>query len=187
MTTNKNIFLLVTAGDCFHCNGFKKNVWPNLKSKLDKRNDIQIIHIELPLLSSTISKTEYHRDLSKFIKWYPTIMLFPSSLWNNFNSKLEGEVMNGKFVKDVIEFDKESKIGYTEISIIDWINKTLSTNSLFKSNFYGSKDKQTIILTNGNNVLGTTYGNNLNMNQIDNKNIIPTYGSYIKFKSSRLK
>lgn len=198
MSNNKNkpIFLLVTAANCDFCIKFKQNVWDiknGLKSKLEKKGDVQIVQIDLPTTGSSPSKTEYHKDLYKFIQWFPTIMLFPSSLWYNHNSKLEGEVMGGKIVKDIVEFDKDAKLSYTELPILDWMNKTLTTSNIFKNNLLSTtKDKPTIILTNGNNVIGTTNNtinndNNRNEQYVNGKRIVPTYGSYIKFRSSHIK
>jgi hypothetical protein len=122
---SKPIFLLVTAGNCHFCTKFKNNVWINLKNTLEQEGNVQIVEIELPTTKSSISKTEYHRELYKYVSWYPTIILFPSILWNNFNSKLEGRVMNGKIDNGIVSFDIDAKIQFNEMCILDWVDSNL--------------------------------------------------------------
>jgi hypothetical protein len=178
MSNNKNkpVLLLVTAGNCHFCTTFKDNIWIGLKKSLEKKGNVQIIQIELQTIDSILSKIEYHRDLYKFVQWYPTIILFPSVLWYNTNSRLDGSVMNGKVVNGLITIDESPKVKFTESSILDWVNNTISSN-LFRN-------KPNILLTNGSNIINIP--NNEDKIQQSDKQLFPTHGSFIRFRSAAL-
>jgi hypothetical protein len=144
MSMSKPVFLLVTADQCGYCTEFKNNIWPNLKKYLKKIDLVQVHHINFPSPSPIhLAKSgKYHPDLGKFINWYPTMMLFPYSLWSNSNSVLKGDVMNGLFEKDMVKMNPPLK-PYIEKNILEWLNSTLKNNPLFGA-------KPNIVLSNIN-------------------------------------
>jgi hypothetical protein len=69
---------------------------------------------------------QYHPDLEKFIGWYPSLMIFPASLWYDHKSSLDGEVFNGMMTENRIAFLPDSQPLKTD-SILGWVNKALES------------------------------------------------------------
>lgn len=96
------IFIFVTAGNCGVCSAIKP-MWADpetgigLRSKIDSTGVVDIIEIETPLMSKGRDIfDQYHPDLYRFIRWYPTFIMVTAESWNNKSKKLEGIVFNGK-------------------------------------------------------------------------------------------
>lgn len=134
----KSIIVLVTAKTCFYCEKFKKDIWNNVKTYIQKKNKSKILHIELQNTSSLPSIINYHPELSSFIGWFPTLLLFPIKLWKNYKSNLKGSVYNGEFVntnlnkenKNKIKLKDNGKFDYN--SIVNWYDNNLNNNIIFR-------------------------------------------------------
>jgi thiol-disulfide isomerase/thioredoxin len=129
----KPVLLLITADDCVYCKPLKILWNATIRNKLAKRTDITIQHINIPTIRAPFP-TRYHRELPRFVQWYPTLILVPANLWNNPNLPLQGEVFNGQMSIKGIIVPIEKINSYTEPPIIEWIDKTLLTSSLFRTN-----------------------------------------------------
>jgi len=163
---SKPVFVLIMAKTCGACQNFKRRIWSTLKKELIESDKVDIVEIEVPTTASAPSTTKYHKDLRKFIGWFPTMSLFTGYSWNNPASTLKGIIKNGKMVNNRVE--TIGKPDFSKNSVLEWIYNNLSTNEMFKQ----SND---IIITH-------------NKEQQNTKEFytIPTYGQYIKFKESKL-
>lgn len=159
----KPILTLIMAKTCGACQNFKKRVWPSLKNELEREGKVNIVEIELPTTGSTPSD-KYHKDLKKYIGWFPTLSLFPASSWNNRSSDLKGIIKDGVITPSGVK--NEGNIDLSKKSILAWVNKTVN-NPLFKSN-----DSPDIVLTDNGRPIKSYK--------------VPTYG-HLKFKDSMLR
>jgi len=164
---SKPVFVLITAKTCGACMNFKKRTWDSLKKELEGK--VQIVTIELPTTQSKPDPQKYHKDLSRFIGWFPTMSLFPSDRWFDPNSELIGIVKNGKLVPPSGNTPEHVKIiGTIDLSkedILRWVDYTLANDKIFTRN-------------NGNKVSNKRYSNGNFM--------VPTAAYYSKFRSSKV-
>lgn len=180
---SRPVFVLITAKTCPGCVAFKKNTWDSLRDQLEKDNKVQIVTVEVPTTTSKPDPVKYHKDLSRFIGWFPTMILFPSSRWNNHNSELIGIVKNGKLVPPGTNNDDKfipehvemvGKIDLSKEDVLKWVDYTINNVDMFNRN-------ESIILTNQN------------PSQIINKQLpggklrVPTAVRYEQFQSSKVK
>jgi len=105
----------------------------------------------------------YHPELRNgFVRFFPTFILFPGNLWNNHKSKLKGVIKHGD--------EQQPRIDYSKNSISSWIDETLKT-PLFIENSTVENNKPMGFLSKS----------------LENgKYVVPTIGTYTRFKNTRL-
>lgn len=154
---SRPVFVLLTAKPCAACVRFKHSTWKSLKEEIEKIGKVQVIEIEVPTITSKPDPTKYHKDLKRFIGWWPTMSLYPAQLWYDRNSELVGVIKNGKQVPPGIKKDQNGKpvmdpntgkpimlpervvpatdpkdISLDPDDILNWIDYTLKHHRIFK-------------------------------------------------------
>lgn len=138
---NKPRFLIVTADTCGACRAFKENSLKPLLEKL-KNTNVDVLQANLPDMSPgnlVNVQPEIPATVQTYIKWYPIMLLFPANSW-------EPEV-----------YDNGS-LGHKPETIVDWINKTISSNSRFSTINKGGKKKIRYVLVSGKEPVSVTRG-----------------------------
>lgn len=94
----KPMLVLVTSESCPACKAFKTRVWPRLGMYLrkDPRFDVTEVHV----VKNFLEIRKVHTDLEKFVRWFPTLIMFTGASW--VSTSLKGKVLNGDFVGDRI-------------------------------------------------------------------------------------
>jgi hypothetical protein len=112
------VFVVAMAKTCPHCRNFKRNVWPELKVKLNQDPRISnIVEIEQDTMISPSP------PLDKWVKWWPTLLLITKQSWDR-KKDLEGFIFNGKMVDG-----EPMYIGGMELTVdgvMKWIDKVNS-------------------------------------------------------------
>jgi len=149
------------SSSCGACINLKKKILPDLEK--DLKNDPRFRYLSLEFSEKAIGGKEvdgkeFHPELKNgFVEYFPTFLLFPGNLWNNKNSKLKGVPKH--------DLKKNPQIDYSKASILSWIENTLKRDPLF----------------NGGN---TEVIENLKPLE-DGKYVVPTYGTYNRFKGTK--
>lgn len=197
---SRPVFVLITATTCPACHNFVSKVWPSLKASLEKENRVQIVNIELPDTRSKPDPVKYHKELSQFIGWFPTMSLFPADRWYNHSSDLIGIIKNGKIVPPQknekgqmvpSHVEPVGNINMSEEDIIKWVNYTLNN-----PNGFFAKDGKNQAVGNNNNLQNNLNGLNNNLHNVQNnlnglnklqngKYMVPTAGSF-RFEKSKV-
>lgn len=181
---NRPVFVLLTAVTCPACVNFKSKVWASLKNELEKQGRVQIIEIEVPDTKSKPDPNKYHKDLSRFIGWFPTMSLYPADKWFDRKSDLIGIIKNGKIVppskdpetgRNIPEHvEMVGKVNLSEDDIIKWVNYTLDNpEGFFKLN----SNVQTNIIPKTERVI---------IKNSEGKMMMPTRGTNVKFEKSKV-
>ena len=141
---NKPVLVLILSKMCGACGNFKRKMLPELEQEFASNSNINLVILDFPEMGispSNPSVGNYHPQLSNgYVKFFPTIALFPANLWNDHKSKLKGVVKHG---------DEETpKIDYSKTSIINWVNDTIRQNSLF-NNYKNVKTDKYVVPTYG--------------------------------------
>jgi hypothetical protein len=153
---SKPILLFVFAKNCSGCINFKKRVLPELEKELSSDSRLTYQIIEFNDMQVTPNE-KHHPDLKNgFVRFFPTLMLVPSNLWNNHKSKLKAVVKHGD--------EDPPKVDYSKVGILAWVNETITKNPLFT----GNSEK--------------SFGP-LSKSLPDGKHVVPTYG---QFRNSKL-
>jgi thiol-disulfide isomerase/thioredoxin len=164
---NKPVLVLVMSQQCPACSNFKKKMLPELEKEFKNDSRIRFVLLDFPKMEIPISKDgkDYHPELRNgFVEFFPTFLLFPGNLWNNKDSKLKG------VAKHVLS--KNPKPDYSKASIVNWIDETIRKDPLF---------------TNNSNVILADNTKPMAPKQLeDGKYLVPTYGTYNRFKASRI-
>jgi len=183
------VFVLITADTCPGCVAFKRNTWESLKEQLEKDGKVQIVTIEVPTTTSKPDTEKYHKDLPRFIGWFPNMILFPADRWNNFNSELIGIVKNGKLVPPGTSSDGKfipehiemvGKIDMSKDSILQWVDYTISKEKMFARKEHVNNN------TNSNNQNSNNQNRILNNKFPDGNLMVPTFKTYEKFRPSKV-
>lgn len=185
------VFVLITAKTCPACHGFKKRTWDDLRRELEKRKQVRIITIEVPTTQSKPDPKKYHKDLQRFIGWFPTMGLYPAERWNNPKSELIGVIKNGKIVppgnNDQGNFVPEhvEPVGNIDLSkedVLKWIDYTLTKHRIFtrNGNDYTNNNKNNQP-AGGPDIMVTNNGKVINGKFPDGNFMVPTAGYYNKF------
>jgi len=185
---SRPVFVLLTAKTCPACHNFKRKVWPSLKESLKKDNQVQIVEIEVPTTNSKPNPVKYHKQLSRFIGWFPTMSLYPAERWFNQSSDLIGIIKNGKIVPPGTDDKGKSypehvepigKINLTEDDTIKWVNYHLNdTDGMFvRLSKQSNNTSQNKMLTKNAKSIGRFP---------DGKFMVPTAGYYAKFEPSKV-
>jgi thiol-disulfide isomerase/thioredoxin len=173
------VFVLLTAKTCPACIRFKDNVWDDLKQELEKDGRVQIVTIDVPTVQSRPDPEKYHKDLYRFIGWWPTMSLYPANRWYNRNSDLIGIVKNGKLVPPTKGLDKNGKeitipehvdpvgdlsspAALSKEDILKWVDYTITKDKIFTSSGVPLPPRH-----NNNTNNNTNNNNNNNNNAID--------------------
>jgi thiol-disulfide isomerase/thioredoxin len=188
---SRPVFVLLTAKTCPACHAFKKRTWNSLKQELEKGGKVQIVIIEVPTTQSKPDPSKYHKDLKRFIGWFPTMSLYPADKWYDPNSELIGIVKNGKIVPpgvyDGITYtdDHVERVGNINLSqddILKWVDYTLANDRIFQrkvGNIPTSPD--------GYGKSNVTDGKNPVISMDNNgRFMVPTADYYSKFRSSKV-
>lgn len=140
MNKEKYVYVLITSLLCGACRTFKSNVWPTLSKKLENDQDIKIIQLEVPTIQLAPNTTfgDYHKDLYKFVGWFPTMMMFRKDRFEDLNTPLEGVVMYGKPINGIMIMD--GRPIYQETNILNWIDKTKQILGNMKVNVNTGKE-----------------------------------------------
>jgi len=189
---NRPVFVLLTATTCPACVNFKNRVWSNLKSELESRGRVQIIEIEVPDTRSKPDPNKYHKDLARFVGWFPTMSLYPADRWFDRKSDLIGIIKNGKIVppskdpetgKTIPEHvEMVGSVNLSKDDILKWVDYTLDNpEGFFKLANSSSKSEKVIENNNSEkkelkNVIKNSEG----------KVMVPTRGHYAKFEKSKV-
>ena len=126
---DKPVLVFILSERCGACINFKHSTLPLLEKELVKNPNLNVVVLNFPDMMIPASNPKvgnYHPGIKNgLVKFFPTMALFPGSLWNNHNSKLQGVVKHGD--------EENPQIDYSKTSILDWIQTTLKTNPLFSS------------------------------------------------------
>lgn len=210
------VFVLLTAKTCPACHNFKRKVWPSLEETLKKDGRVQIVEIEVPTTRSKPDPVKYHKDLARFIGWFPTMSLYPAERWYDHSSELIGIIKNGKIVppgtndegNQVPEHaEPHGKINLTEEDTIKWVNYHLndpdgmfvrlsrqSNNNNNPRNNYTNDKTMTTNNHNNNNPRNNYTDDKIMVTNNgrpigrfpDGKFMVPTAGYYAKFEPSKV-
>ena len=120
--------LLITAATCPACVGFKNNVWPQAKSRLESTGKVRIEEANLPSMDKS-HLAKYPSDLQRFVTWFPTLILVSPESWQR-RTNLDASVFNGSFVNGIMTHGRD-KAPYptTAQGIMDWVNDQTKTYS----------------------------------------------------------
>jgi hypothetical protein len=108
------VLVVVTAEGCPACASFFSHVWPELESK------IQSLNVQVLMVSSS-QLNQFRSDLSSFVGWFPTLLMFSASSWNNTEEHLVGSIYGGYFDDN----EKRPKITDFKLSVdsmFSWIS-----------------------------------------------------------------
>jgi len=189
------VFVLITADNCPGCINFKSRIWPSLKSKLESDGKVQVVTIELPTTNSKPDPVKYHKDLVRFIGWFPTMVLFPADRWNNHSSDLIGIIKNGRMVppsKDEngnevpAHVEPISKFNLSEEDVLKWIDFTINDPD---GMFVRLKSSAQNSVSNSNSVSAPIVNEKREkLNKLpDGKFMVPTAGYYANFDQGRVR
>lgn len=108
------VLVIVTAEGCPACASFFSQIWPELRSKIQSL-DVQV------LLVSSSQLGQFRSDLSSFVGWFPTLLMFSHSAWNNTEEQLVGSIYGGY----IDEVERRPKLGDFQLSVdsmYSWIS-----------------------------------------------------------------
>jgi len=124
---NKPVLVFILSERCGACLNFKRKMLPELQDELAKNNMINFVILDFPDMSipaSNPSVGNYHPELKNgFVRFFPTIALFPGNIWNDHKSRLKGVVKHGD--------EEVPRVDYSKASVFNWIEDTIKNNSLF--------------------------------------------------------
>ncbi|AHH01576.1 hypothetical protein pv_9 [Pithovirus sibericum] len=131
---SRPVLLIVTASDCGGCRGFKDHVLSDLLNRLKSDNLVNVVQDELPTFrSSNINAVDpdIPAEVSNYIAWFPTLLLFPSTSLKDEPVILNGFVSGGKAQMTPRTSPNIVPISSTEIN--NWVRKTLENDPRFRS------------------------------------------------------
>ena len=136
--TDNAVFIFVSAGNCGGCVRFKEHFWERTKAELAKITGLRVVDMPVPKLGEPLPP-DAHRDLARFVSWYPTFILINKSSYEKV--KLEGVVFNGVEGKVVGGAEGRAKWDLVpvaqrratdNVSVVSWVKEQLSSNPIFK-------------------------------------------------------
>lgn len=137
MEFDKPVIVFITAKTCLKCVSFKKTVIPELRDKIKNLKNVEIDYVDYETTIPT-DKENVHPDIVKFIKFFPSVMIFPKSLWKNHNRNLKG-ITYGVEKNSII-----NNIKINTETIHNWILENINDN-MFSSTIQ-VKDKKPLVL-----------------------------------------
>lgn len=142
---DRNKFILLTSKICGHCQPFKKNQMPKIKSAIDKKVNLDLFSIEIPNFDNKkipeYAGIEIPKNLENIAMWYPFIVMISKKDWNYLMkngldidpdkvliSNGQGKNLNIDYLTNLehIEIFNAQELPLTSESIIKWINENLS-------------------------------------------------------------
>jgi len=184
------VFALITSKKCPACHSFKNRVWKALKTDLLRTGKVQVIEVEVPDNQSKPDPQKYHKDLARFIGWFPTMSLHPADKWYSKSEDLIGIIKNGRIVPPTSDkpehIEMVSKMNLSKEDILKWVDYTLTNDRIFtRQDSNRAMSYQPSATTEGDNIMITDNGKVLNGQYSNSGRIkIPT-AAY--FKHSRVK
>lgn len=121
----KPVLVFIFSKSCGACVNFKRKVLPDLESELAGDNRFNLVILDFPemqIASSNHAVGTYHPELRNYVKFFPTIAIFPGNLWNDHRIKLKGIAKHGD--------ENPPRVDYSKLSILNWINQSLQ-NEMF--------------------------------------------------------
>lgn len=185
MTDTRPVFVLFTASTCPGCIHFKSQIWPHLRQTLEEKGRVQIIQIEVPTPAHKPDPSMYHKDLGRFVGFFPSVALFPADRFFDPTSELIGIIKNGKMVppsKDANgrlipeKIEIIGKFGLSEGDVLKWVDYTLDNPDGFFSQT--SQTSQSKKQNSENELKNMKRGTN-------GKYMVPTAGHYNRLTPSR--
>lgn len=131
---SRPVLLIVTASDCGACRGFKAHILPDLLDRLKSDNLVNVVQDELPTFrSSNINAVDpdIPAEVSNYIAWFPTLLLFPSPSFKDEPVILNGFVSRGK--AQMTPQSSPNIVPLSSAEIHNWVRKTLENDSRFRS------------------------------------------------------
>lgn len=147
------------AERCPGCVKFKENHYSNMVQELSKMGGVKFIPVHVMSPGDQVP-AGHHKDLQRFVSWWPSFALFSSANYDNKNSRLDGVVFNGVINKDTGTVSHSPKHPLTSGGVLNWVKDQMKDNPNFK------KSAPTAI----------TQGNG-SVKKIDNSNEGETYTS----------
>lgn len=128
--TENAVFIFVSAGNCGGCIRFKQHFWERTKAELAKIAGLRIVDMPINKLGDSLPP-DAHRDLPRFVSWYPTFILVSKSSYDK--AKLEGVVFNGVEGKAKWELAPVAQRRPTDdVTVVAWVKEQLSGNPVFR-------------------------------------------------------
>lgn len=149
--SDRVVFIFVAAKQCGGCIRFNQNYWDNVEKELAKVNNLVVRKVEVNRPGDPLPVTE-HKDLSKFVSWYPTFILVPQRSFAK--DRLEGLVFNGVSNGDkwtLAPASQRSEINGDKV--VEWVKDQMSNNPLFlqkKGVSFGPLAQKPILKGSGN-------------------------------------
>jgi hypothetical protein len=132
MESGRPVFVLATAGDCGFCVAFRKK-WPEIKQHLQGLNLVDIVEIEFPTMKSNLVDLGYPKDLMRYIRWFPTMMIFSAAEWKQAlagkDVKLNGVIVNGSLNNKGLAEPRGQVVAFTKESLAQWVQTQVSRSS----------------------------------------------------------
>lgn len=130
----KPVFVLITARTCPHCHHFRRD-WDRIRVELEKEGKVRIVDCEVGSLEDLPDPDIYPPDLAlRWVRWYPMIMLFNGSSWDNAlptsgrdvsKAKLQGVIYNGQMDETKNEAIPVRGPQPTMEKVLHWIKKEI--------------------------------------------------------------
>ena len=124
--------MFVSAGNCGGCIRFKQNFWDKTKAELAKISGLRVVDLAINKLGDPLPP-DTHRDLSRFVAWYPTFILISKASYEK--ARLEGVVFNGSENPQQKKWElvaPAQRRAIDDVALVGWVKEQLATNSLFK-------------------------------------------------------
>ena len=130
---SKPVLLLVTASDCGACHGYipfwEKDVFPTLNElkgiRIERLKMLNMGSLPSVMILSNETTVETPRDLSKFLRWYPMLIVITGETWDaaliDKNAKLRGAPFNGVFVEGEGAIPISNKVAMNAENIMSWM------------------------------------------------------------------
>lgn len=133
---SKPVFCLVTAMKCPHCTAFRQD-WGEIRRAIESTGLVRIVDIELNSTADFPNPEKYPKDLARYVKWFPTFILFTGKSWNAASPELnrfDGRTANEMKLDGVIfngDMDSNGNAKYihryapSKDNLINWIQNEL--------------------------------------------------------------
>lgn len=130
---SKPVFVIATAKTCLWCHTFRQN-WEEIRQAIENTGIVRIVDIEVNSINELPSSDKYPRDLSRWVRWYPTFLLFKGRLWDHAmpgpnkdvsTAVLEGSIFNGYITRSKAEFIRGP--APTKETLLEWIRKEVAS------------------------------------------------------------
>jgi hypothetical protein len=140
----KPVFCLVTAMKCPHCTQFRQD-WGEIRRTIESTGLVRIVDIELVSTADVPSAEKYPKDLARYVKWFPTFLLFSGKSWNaaspelaSYDGRNQGDLkIDGTIFNGSMDANGNAKYVHrfapTKDNLINWIQNELKGDALAPS------------------------------------------------------